>query len=342
MTWPDRRRRRRLTDGRGSARRALRTLCCVGLCVAATARAEPATSDDAQPSPQNAAEATRAFLSGKDCFESGRFAEAKEQFQKAYLLTKDPALLYNLGQSYRKMGLCLEARQAYQQFLQAAPSSPLAERAQKHLVTLQSSCAPAAGSAPIADSPASATRIFGDVEPTVSAGQTAPRSPTASRAPTAPALVSPRQEATPVHGRTAEFEVDGTWRWLPWATMVSGLVAAGTAIGLEIYYLQRKSQWTAEDQNLKKGPALGETDEDWLARQQTNDRLSQSMGAVRTGAIATGIAGVVLVAASGVMFQLTPARSSAGDGAAELPPALHVGITSCDVTSTAVTFSGAF
>ncbi|MBN1611847.1 MAG: hypothetical protein JW940_34770 [Polyangiaceae bacterium] len=342
MTSHGLRRRLRLTDGRGSARRALRRLCWLGLCVVATAHAEPATSDHAQPGPQEDQEATRAFLSGKDDFESGRFAEAKEQFQRAYLLTKDPALLYNLGQSYRKMGRCAEAQQAYQQFLQAAPSSPLAQRAQKHLVALQSSCVPTAGSAPTADSGASTTGTFGDVEPTVSAGRTAPSAPRVSRAPTAPAPVSPRQAGNPVHGRTAETEADGTWRWLPWATMISGLVAAGTAIGLEIHYLQRESQWTAEDRNLEKGPAPGETDEDWLARQEANDRLGHSIRAVRTGAIATGIAGVVLVAASGVMFQLTPAHSSAADGAAGLPPALHVGITRCDVTATGVTLSGTF
>ena len=345
MTRRAPRRRLSLTDNRRSAVWAARSICCLGLCVAAAAHAEPPTTDGAQPSPQENQEATRAFLSGKDYFESERFAEAQEQFQKAYVLTNDPALLYNLGQTYRKMGRCPEARQAYEQFLRAAPSSPLTERAQRHLVALRSSCAAAAGSARTADASATATGVFGPTEPSVSAEPAAPSAPTVSRVPPASGRTSlPAQDTNSEHGRPPALYTKGEreWRWLPWATMVSGLVAAGTAIGLEIYNQPRASRRDAEDRDLQEGPADGETDDAWLARQEANDRLSRSIDAVNIGAITTGIAGAALIAASGVMFQLIPARSSTADGSAKAPRASGVRITSCDVTSMGVTLSGAF
>jgi tetratricopeptide (TPR) repeat protein len=348
MTRQDRVRRRGPIDGSSRARWPARSAFWVSLCVATMARAEPATSAPAPLGPGEDHEATRAFLSGKEYFDSGRFAEAQEQFQKAFLLTKDPALLYNLGQTYRKLGRCPEAEDAYEQFLRAAPTSPLAERAKKHLAMLRSSCAPAG--APTTGSATPATGVFGDVPPTDAAQTAAPSSPTGSKPPTdskpptAPYRTSPIQEARPERRSTSAPDTDATesWQWLPWVTMASGLVAGGTALGLEIYNLPRISQWNTEERSLKRGAAPGESDEAWLARQEANDRLDRSLDSVQTGAIALGIAGAVLVAASGVMFELAPARSSSAHGAQKPPPALELRVTSCDVTPTRVTLSGAF
>jgi hypothetical protein len=344
MTWHDRRRQLESTRSKRSAAWAARGLCCVGLCVATTAHAESATSDPEQAGAQDHQEATKAFLNGRDYFESGRFAEAQEQFQKAYVLTKDPALLYDLGQTYRKMGRCPEARQAYEQFLRAAPDSPLAGRAQKHLVALQSSCAAAAASANATDSPAIATGGFGEAEPSAASE---PAVPSASGLPSVPPAARPtsppRQGATAGHWvpPALESRAEAPWRWLPWATMVSGLVAAGTAIGLEIYNQPRDSRRDAEGRNLEEGPSAGETDEAWAKRQEDNDRLGRSIDAVDTAALTAGIAGAALIVTSGVLFHLIPAGSAAED-AARRARALDVRITSCDATPVGVTLSGAF
>jgi tetratricopeptide (TPR) repeat protein len=87
-------------------------------------------------------EAIQAFMTGKKYFDAGEYELAQEQLEKAYALTNDPELLYDLGQTYRLMGECARAREAYERFLQAAPTSPWVERARTHATVLRAACPP--------------------------------------------------------------------------------------------------------------------------------------------------------------------------------------------------------
>src|SRR5690349_17275372 len=53
---------------------------------------------------------------------------AVAEYREAYLLTGDPALLYNMGQGYRLGGRKQEAVTSYRGFLEAAAQQPIEKR----------------------------------------------------------------------------------------------------------------------------------------------------------------------------------------------------------------------
>ena len=63
------------------------------------------------------------FNAGQSAYDQGNYALAIEQWQESYRLSREPALLYNLGQAYRLAGDCAHALLSYRQFLAADPTS---------------------------------------------------------------------------------------------------------------------------------------------------------------------------------------------------------------------------
>jgi tetratricopeptide (TPR) repeat protein len=273
-----------------------------------TARAEAETTDAAQSVDEVKREAATAFWSGKQAYDAGDFARAREQFQRAYQLTKDPELLYDLGQTYRQMGECAPARQAYQQFLQAAPTSPLAARATRHVARLDAAC------------PSS-------------------RSPEDDSGGT-PALAEqrrPETHARPDPPRAVAVEPGRPWRVWTVVTLAAGLAAGGVAAGLEIYNQQRYHEWSERNRSLARGTA-GETPTDWVARQQANDRLGGSIDAMDRTALLVGLGGAVLVAASAALYLARPGESSGPPRAS----AIELRPTTMGTKSAGIAFAGSF
>jgi tetratricopeptide (TPR) repeat protein len=56
-------------------------------------------------------------------YDVGKYAEAIEEYQKGYLLTDDPNMLYNIGQCYRLTDRPEEAVRFYRNYLRRAPAS---------------------------------------------------------------------------------------------------------------------------------------------------------------------------------------------------------------------------
>jgi hypothetical protein len=93
----------------------------------ATASVAPAIAQNRPGAPakpgedKQAKEAKDAFKAGKKAFESGKFAEALEQFKKADALVPGAAPRFMLGQTYEKLGKPAEAVAAYQSFIDLKP-----------------------------------------------------------------------------------------------------------------------------------------------------------------------------------------------------------------------------
>jgi hypothetical protein len=85
------------------------------LCAAGSARAQDA--DDAEVTRM----AKEHYKSGLEAYKAGKYEIAIKELKKAYLLKRLPALLLNIGATYRKMGDYDLALHFYQKYLDEAP-----------------------------------------------------------------------------------------------------------------------------------------------------------------------------------------------------------------------------
>ena len=74
---------------------------------------------------------------GAAYYDLGRYADANAEFESAYLIEQDPALLYNMGQCQRKMGKSEEAVHFFRTYLRRAPSGPFASAAEKRIKEIE-------------------------------------------------------------------------------------------------------------------------------------------------------------------------------------------------------------
>ena len=70
-----------------------------------------------------------------------RFQEAYQEYEQAYLIEQDPALLYNMGQCQRKLGNSEEALHFYRTYLRRVPKGPSAVEAEKRVRELEDATA---------------------------------------------------------------------------------------------------------------------------------------------------------------------------------------------------------
>jgi len=67
--------------------------------------------------------AEQLYDQGQTAFDADRFIEAASAWEQSYELSKEPGLLFNLGQAYRQLGECAKARTAYEKFLELDATS---------------------------------------------------------------------------------------------------------------------------------------------------------------------------------------------------------------------------
>ena len=229
-------------------------------------------------------EASKAFWSGKKFYESGQFSQALEQFQRAYLLTKDPDLLYDIGQAHRKMGECALALRSYQDFLRLAPASPLAPQAENQASDLEASC-------PSSDQETNSVELPKEKldrefpTPSVSVPVQPPTNP----------QISPRI----VGDDSGSFRQIRLWTYV---TLAAGVAAGGTVAVLELWNNRRYGDWSEQNQNLAQGKSRGETDSEWLGRQQRNDQLGNSIQRVDREVLFFSLGAGALLTTSAVLL----------------------------------------
>lgn len=102
--------------------------------VAVIASAGSAVADDHKH------EADEHARRGVALYKLGKYAEAIDEFEVAYVLYPSDTLLYNLGQSHRQLDHCREAIDYYHRFLDGQPDSPLAPKVSELIPPLEHAC----------------------------------------------------------------------------------------------------------------------------------------------------------------------------------------------------------
>jgi len=203
-------------------------------------------------------------------YAAARFAEAIPLFRQAYELTSNPALLFNLAQSYRRAGDCPHAVESYSSYLASPGNLELRRKAEVLLARLAPACPPPPGA------PTAETALPLRSHP---APPPAPLALAASERRTLSPETGPRR---PLGGRLAL--VSGT------LALVAGL-GAGSIL---LVNARRHDSWQQEDRVLAgSDPALSL--EDRVRRQEANDDALREMR--RWDRVATGLAATAVVAA---------------------------------------------
>lgn len=104
--------------------RAAIVLVCLAVC-SVTALAQPAPSSQPSTADDKRTRAKERFFSAEASYQSGEYQKALVAYQEAYELSKEPALLYNVGQCHYKLAQYEKALASYKEYLRLVPNSPL-------------------------------------------------------------------------------------------------------------------------------------------------------------------------------------------------------------------------
>ena len=74
---------------------------------------------------------------GAAYYDLGRYSDANAEFESAYLIEQDPALLYNMGQCQRKLGKSDEAVHFFRTYLRRSPRGPFASAAESRIKEIE-------------------------------------------------------------------------------------------------------------------------------------------------------------------------------------------------------------
>lgn len=148
--------------------------------------------------------ARRHFDKGTKLYDLGKYDEAAVEYEEAYKLKADPALLFNIGQAYRASGKISDALTAYKSYLRKVPDAPNRADVEGHIATLQHTLDEQSRPAPV---PLPVPEI----------------SPPPAASPGAADLTV---SATPPAHRTPVYK-----KWWLW-TAVGGVVVAGVLTGV--------------------------------------------------------------------------------------------------------------
>lgn len=109
-----------MTDNVGASMRALLRSGSLLAFIVAFSAVTPARADDAAAA---SAAAREHYQKGTSFYDLGRYADAIKEFEAAYEIKNDPALLYNLAQSNRLAGNSEQALHFYRTYLRYVPKA---------------------------------------------------------------------------------------------------------------------------------------------------------------------------------------------------------------------------
>ncbi|HEX8951901.1 MAG TPA: hypothetical protein VF945_08650, partial [Polyangia bacterium] len=81
--------------------------------------------------------AGRHFSAAQEAFGAKHFKTAAGEFEAAYAITKDPVLLYNVGESYEKSGDGHKAVASYKAYLKEQPTAQDRAEVQKRIKSIE-------------------------------------------------------------------------------------------------------------------------------------------------------------------------------------------------------------
>lgn len=194
-------------------------LIVAGLVCSSWAHADPAS------------DARTHYQSATTHFAVGDFAKAADEYQAAYMLKPDPALLYNAAQAYRLAGNQEKALILYKNYVQLYASESNVDEVRAQIAKLKDAIA--------ASDKAKTSPPTGTKEPsqTTNAGAPATASPAAATSPTA-ATTPTSEAATETHERTPLYK-----KWWLWTIVGGAVVVAGVVTGV-VLATSSNGTWT--------------------------------------------------------------------------------------------------
>jgi len=87
--------------------------------------------------PDEVVQAREHYRKGTKAYDLGRYLEAAKEYEAAYEIKDDPALLYNIAQAYRLGGNVNEALRSYRSFLRRLPDAPNRAEVEAKILELQ-------------------------------------------------------------------------------------------------------------------------------------------------------------------------------------------------------------
>lgn len=239
--------------------------------------------------------ATVAFWEGKDHYDRGDFQAALQRFLTSYQLSQDPDLLYNLAQTYRRLGQCRQSLEHYRRYVELSTPSSATAQAKAQIDLLQVQCSEQQELAEQHPATEAAPRHTG------SSGVGSEREDTRTPTPRVPPKPQARQlpdesrgQDTPTYLRTASV-----------ATMVTGLALAGVGIGLKLWDDDRYATWKARDRELQPFREDRIVDPVLQERMQANNNLGRSILSTQKYELAAAIASGVFCASAITLYVLS-------------------------------------
>ena len=102
--------------------------------------AQPARPDTPAPIPEldpaTVAKAKALYAEGSKQYDLREYARAIETFRKAYEIYPEPLFLFNLGQAYRQLGDCDNARGFYRNYLAKVPAADNRDQVERFLADM--------------------------------------------------------------------------------------------------------------------------------------------------------------------------------------------------------------
>ena len=115
-------------------------LCCSALIALGAAARAPSALAQArgQAASEQDAQARQLFENGRDAYSEARYDVALDYFKRAYLLSKRPQLLNNIGQAADRLRMDSEALDAYQRYLAEVPDAENRAAVENRIAALKS------------------------------------------------------------------------------------------------------------------------------------------------------------------------------------------------------------
>lgn len=271
------------------------------LAVLAVSLAAGGTAHAAELTPQQKAEMKSLYERATRAYDVGKYAEAIEEYQKAYEIGGDPPMLYNIAQSYRLNDQPGEAVRFYRRYLQRAPQARNREDVERKIADLERSIEERRkAQAAVTPPPAPAVPPPISVNPSSGAivGPPAPIAVPPPETVTGNATVGDLTQTAP----PPEEHMSSSRKIVGWA-FIGGGILAGAGAGVAALISKGKSD------NVTKASMAGDY---FNPKDQTTGKNANTVAVV-----ASIVGGAAVV--TGVIVLLTGGSSS--EGGAEAPVA---------------------
>lgn len=319
----------------------LMRLMVVGLVGLALASPERAWAQDFAAAGQH-------FAAAQDAFGQGQYKRAAEEYQAAYGITKDPALLFNIGESWQRAGDGPKALAAYRLYLKEQPSAADREEVEKRIAALEAATLPPASPTGVATgtAPPGTTQEGGAMTPPgpgpgPGQAQTPPLG--SEKAPAATGgVMAPTGKEPPAAGGTASIDVKtpppasaakpagSRLRTAAWVTVAAAvaMATAGAILGLGAQNradeLRRRTTVLVNNQ-----PPVYDADQ-----RDVYDSLMSEGSSYNTAGIALlSLAGAAAITGGALFIADWVRRPRSPSGPAEQPKAAKLGLPSLAVGS---------